>query len=252
MSETVVRADVAASNKVDSRLFDRRLFLAAAILFPLIVLAGFGRTYYFKEFFGTPPLPSNLLHVHGLVMTAWIALFIAQVRFISAKRIKLHQRMGFAGIGLGALIIVTGIPVAVRSGKYGFASGPPDIPPLAFMAVPLFDLVMFALFFGGAIYYRKRPAAHKSLMLLTALNFLPPAVARIPIASLQAFGPLWFFGLPTILAAVCLWLDARRRGRINKVFLTGTVLLIVSYVARLAIMGTGAWMNFAAWLTSFM
>ena len=64
---------------LDRRLFDRRLFMAAAILFPLIILAGFGRTYYFKGLFDTPPLASLLVHLHGLLMTMWIALFATQV-----------------------------------------------------------------------------------------------------------------------------------------------------------------------------
>jgi hypothetical protein len=68
---------------LDRRLFDRRLFLATAILFPLIVLVGFGRTYYLKGLFDTPPLPSGLVHLHGLVMTAWVVLFVVQVRFVS-------------------------------------------------------------------------------------------------------------------------------------------------------------------------
>ena len=53
------------------------------------------------------------------------------------------------------------------------------------MIVPLFDLLMFVILFGAAVYYRRRPAAHKRLMLLTAVNFLPPTIARIPVAALQ-------------------------------------------------------------------
>ena len=78
-------------NLLERRVFDRRLYLAAAILFPLIVLVGFGRTYYLKGLFGTPPLPSGLVHLHGLVMTAWVALFVVQVRFVSSKQIHRHR-----------------------------------------------------------------------------------------------------------------------------------------------------------------
>lgn len=241
----------AANEHLDRQLFDRRLFRAAALVFSVIVLAGFARTYYVKGLFDVPPLPS-LLHVHGVLMTAWVALFATQVWFISSKRIRLHQRLGYAGIGLGALIVVVGFATAVRAAKYGFNAAPPGIPPLAFMAVPMFDLLMFVTFFGGAIYYRKQPAEHKRLMLLTAVNFLPPAIARIPIASLLALGPLWFFGLPTVLTLLCLGLDAKRHGRVNWVFLIGTVLLIGSYVVRLMVMTTGPWLNFAAWLVGFV
>jgi hypothetical protein len=234
------------------RRFDRRLYLAAGIAFLLIVVTGFARSYYAGRLFGAPPLRSPLVQVHGALMTAWVLLFVVQVRLIASTRIRLHQRLGYAAIGLAALIIATGIPVAARAAKYGSASFPADVPPLAFMAVPMMDLVMFALLFGAAIYYRRRPAAHKTLMLLTAINFLPPAIARIPVASLQAFGPLWFFGFPVILAIVCLTLDARRHGRVNRVFLTGTLLLVASYVGRLALMTTGPWMQFATWVTTFV
>ncbi|HET7220948.1 MAG TPA: hypothetical protein VFJ02_23000 [Vicinamibacterales bacterium] len=237
---------------IDRRLFDRRLYLTAAVLFPLIVVAGFARTYYLKGVFGTPPLSSNLVHLHGFVMTAWVALFVVQTRLIAAKQTRVHQRLGYAGIALAALVIIVGLPTALRAGKYGFAASPPGIDSHAFMIMPMFDLLMFAIFFGAAVWYRRQPAEHKRLMLLTAINFLPPAVARIPAASLQALGPLWFFGVPTVLALLCVALDARRFGRVNKVFVAGTLLLIASYGTRLALMTSAAWMNVAEWLTSFV
>lgn len=236
---------------LDRHLFDRRLYLAAAIAFPLIVVAGFARTYYAKFLFDTPPLPSALVHLHGLTMTLWVGLFVTQVWLISAKRIRVHQRLGYAGIGLAAVIIATGLPTAVRAAKFGSGSTPPDIPPAAFMIVPVSDLIMFAIFFGAAIYYRRKPAAHKSLMLLTALNFLPPALARIPLDALRSLGPLWFFGFPTVVAALCIGLDARRYGRVNRVFFVGALFLVLSYVVRLALMGTDAWMRVAQWMIGF-
>lgn len=237
---------------LNRRLFDRRLYMTAAILFPLIILAGFGRTYYLKGLFGAPALASPVVHLHGLLMTMWIALFGTQVWFISSRRVRLHQRLGYAGIGLGLLIIATGFVTALRAATFGAASTPPGIAPRAFLIVPLFDLLMFAIFFGGAIYFRKRPAEHKRLMLLTVVNFLPPAIARIPIASLQALGPLWFFGLPTVLILLCLGLDTWRHGKLNRVFLAGTLMLIASYVIRLILMGTNGWMQIATWLTGFV
>jgi hypothetical protein len=234
------------------RTFDRRFFAFTAIAFTLVVLAGFARTYYLKPYFGGPPLPSLLVHAHGLLMTAWVALFATQVWLISSRQVRVHQRLGYAGVGLAVLIVAAGLVTAMRAGKYGSPSMPPNMPSQAFMAIPLFDLLMFTMLFGGAVYFRKRPAAHKSLMLLTAINFLPPAIARIPIATLQNLGPLWFFGLPTVLILVCLAIDWRRRGQINPVFLAGSLLLIASYPIRLVLMGSAAWMQFALWLTSFV
>ena len=48
--------------------------------------------------------------MHGVLMTAWVALFAAQVWLISARRVRVHQRLGYAGIGLAALIVVVVLP----------------------------------------------------------------------------------------------------------------------------------------------
>ena len=244
---------MAINQPVERRNIDRRLFLAVAIIFPLVILAGFARTYYLKTFFHTPQLSSWMVHLHGFLMTTWVVLFISQVRLISLRRIRTHQRFGFAAIGLALLMVFVGFLIAVHAAKFGAAStpSPVGIPRLAFLLVPLTDLFNFVIFFSAAILLRKRPADHKRLMLLTVVNFLPAAVARIPIPPLQALGPLWFFGFPTALMLIALIIDWRGNKRMNKVFLGGTLFLISTFVLRLAIMGTPAWMRFAAWLTSW-
>jgi hypothetical protein len=241
---------MATNETFDWRQSDRRLFAAIALLFPVIILIGFARTYYLKAAFGTPPVPSLLVHVHGLVMTAWVFYFVAQVWLIRSKRARVHMRAGMLGIALAVVVLVVGFFTAAGA-AFGSASAPPDIPPLSFMLVPMTDLLMFVLLFGGAIYYRKRPAHHKRLMLLTVINFLPPAIARIPIESLQAFGPLFFFGVPAVLIIGLLIYDSWRNRKLDRVFLVGSILLIASYPLRLIMMGTNAWMSFASWITTW-
>jgi hypothetical protein len=234
-----------------ARTFDRRVFAVAATAFPLLVIAGFARTYYLSGFFDAPPLPSAIVHVHALLMSAWVGLFVAQVWLVASKRVWLHRRLGLAAVGLAIFIVVTGVMTALRAAKYGSNSTPRGVSQLGFLIVPSTDLVMFVILFGAALYYRRQPAVHKRLMLLTVINFLPPAIARIPIASLQALGPLWFFGLPTALMVVWLVLDVRRHG-LNKVALAAMLLLIASYPLRLAILGSETWLQVAGWLTAFV
>lgn len=240
-----------ATDQRTLRIAEHRLYWVIAILFPLIVLAGFGRTYYLKFAFGTPPLPGMLVHLHGILMTAWVALFITQVYLISAKRIKTHMSLGMLGIALAVVIIPVGFLTGAAAAKYGSTSAPPGVSPLSFFIVPVVDMVYFALIFGLAIYYRKRAADHKRLMLLTVISFLPPAVARIPIPQMQALGPLFFFGVPTLAAIILLIYDTRKHGRLNKLFAAGAALLIVSYPLRLAVSSTAPWMDFAAWVTTW-
>lgn len=235
---------------IERRQSERRFFFLVAVLFPLIVLAGFGRTYYLKGLFDSPPVASTLVHLHGLLMTAWIVLFITQVWLISSRRVKLHQQLGIGGALLGVLMIPVGLVTAVAAAKYGSASTPPGIPPLVFMVVPFADMLMFAICFGGALYYRRRPAEHKRLILLTILNFLPPAIGRLPVGFIAAAGPLAFFGIPDLLAIILLIVDTRKNGKLNRVFLAGTVLLIASHPLRIMLGGTALWLRFATWLTA--
>jgi hypothetical protein len=240
---------VAVSQLVERRASEHKFFFAVAVLFPLLVLAGFGRTYYLKPFFATAPV-SALVHLHGALMAAWVALFMTQVWLISARRIKTHQQLGVAGAVLGLLMIPVGLFTAVAAGKYGSPSFPPDIPRLVFMVVPFFDMIMFVILFGAALYYRKRAADHKRLILLTVLNFLPPALGRLPIAALVALGPIAFFGIPDVLAFTLVGIDRWRNGKVNRIFLYGAILLTLSHPLRLMLGFSTVWLRFATWLTA--
>ena len=241
---------VAVSEAAVSRMREKRFYLIASLLFALVVLIGFGRTYYFKPFDGAPPLASYLVHIHGAVMTAWVMLFVTQVFLIRTKNIRTHQKLGFAGSGLAVLIVVCGFFTAIAAGKNGAASFPPDVPRLTFLAVPIFDLVSFSGLFAAAVYFRKRAANHKRLMLLTAIGMLAPALARFPINGIQSLGPLFFFGVPSALAIAAVIYDTWRMKKLNKVFLIAAILLIASYPLRMVIGGTETWLAFANWLTT--
>ena len=148
---------------------ERRLYIWAAVFIPLIVLLGFARTYYLKGLFGTAALPGRLVHLHGLVMTSWVALFVAQVWLVAARRTKLHQRLGLVGAALAALVVSVGVATAISAAARGASPGPP---PLQFLVIPLGDMLVFAILIGTALYFRRRMEIHKRLMLLAAVNLL--------------------------------------------------------------------------------
>lgn len=245
VNETFQQRILAANSK---KMFDGKTAVASALILVIVTFIGFGPVYYFvpgKAFSSF----RWMTHVHALVMTLWIALFAAQVYLVRAKNVKMHMRLGLAGVGLAALIIVTGVIVSIQSGKYGSVAFPPDIPPLSFMIVPLGDVFVFGLLFAAAIYYRKTPAHHRRLMILTAINFLPPALARIKIEALQSLGPLYFWGFPDMFGLVILGVDTWRNRRLNPAFAIGLLFIIASQPLRLMISGTETWLAFAAWLT---
>ncbi|HMO82044.1 MAG TPA: hypothetical protein PKD24_14735 [Pyrinomonadaceae bacterium] len=237
------------STSFDRHLFDRRLFFWIAVAFIIVSFVGFARTYFLLPFIGGEGPPVKFItHIHALVMTLWVALFATQVYLVRSKNIKTHMRLGTAGIGLGAVVIVVGIMTAIAAAKYGSASSPAEIPPLQFMIVPVGDIVVFTILFAAALYYRKVPANHKRLMLLTVFNFVPAAFGRV-VPLTEAIGPLWFYGAPALILLAVLAIDTWKNGTLNRIFLAGTAFVIGSQVFRLAFMSSEAWLAVARWMT---
>jgi hypothetical protein len=231
------------------RINDRRLYILAAIITPLIVLAGFARTYYLKPFFGTPDLPGRIVHLHGIVMTAWVLLFIVQISLVATRRTRVHQRLGIAGGVLAALVVVVGVLTALFAAARGATPGPP---PLAFLVVPLGDMLVFSVLIGLALYFRRKLQVHKRLMLLAAINLLTPAIARIPLSFIINGGPLAFFGLTDLVLVAFVAYDTIKHRRLHPVFLWGSIFIIAMQPLRLLLAGTGVWMNFAAALVALV
>ena len=235
---------------VHRRISDRPLYLLAAVIVPLVVLAGFARTYYLKGFFATPAMPSFLVHLHGIVMTAWIVLFIVQVTLVAKRRTKTHQRLGILGAGLAALVFVVGILTGLYAAAR-FVNDPSLVPaggppPLPFLIIPLGDMLIFAILITVALYYRKRLDVHKRLMLLAAINIMTPAIARIPLGFIVNGGPLAFFGLTDLCLIGFVAFDTIRHRRLHPAFLWGGLFLIIMQPLRLLIAPTDAWISFAA------
>jgi hypothetical protein len=231
------------------RVNDRRLYILAAIVTPLIVLAGFARTYYLKPFFNTPDLPGRIVHLHGIVMTTWVLLFITQVSLVATRRTRVHQRLGIAGGVLAALVVIVGVLTALFAAARGHTPGPPA---LAFLVVPLGDMLVFSVLIGLALYFRRKLQVHKRLMLLAAINLLTPAIARIPLSFIANGGPLAFFGLTDLVLLAFVAYDTVKHRRLHPVFLWGSIFIIAMQPLRLLLAGTSVWMNFAAALVALV
>jgi hypothetical protein len=250
-TDAIAAAPAVPGGPADAWRRDRRFFTGMAVAAALTVLAGFAPSYYLKSVLGRPSVTglatlSPLLHLHGLVFTAWIALFLVQTRLVAVRRVAFHRRLGVAGGLLAIGMVVVGLMTAIDAARRGAA--PPSGPPgLVFLAVPFFDLVVFSALVGAALAFRRRPDTHRRLMLVATLSILTPAIARLP--GVIAGGPLAFFALTDLFVVACLVYDKVTRGRVHPAFWWAGGLLLASQVGRLAISGTSAWLAFATWLT---
>lgn len=224
---------------------DRRFFVAMAAVIAVIVFFGFAPTFYLRGFYNPEPL-ATVFKIHGLVFTSWVVLFVVQTALVSARRTDVHRRLGVVGGVLAALMLVVGYQAALAAARRGF-SVPGLPPPLVFLAVPMFDLLVFATLVGSGLYLRKSPASHKRLMLLATVAVLTAAIARLPYV--LPFGPPAFFGLTDLLILAAMGYDWRTRGRVTPALLWGGLFLIASQPLRLMISGTQTWLAIATWLT---
>ena len=211
----------------------------------ITVFVGFSQTYYLKSVFGTPAL-GWLYHVHGLAFTAWMLLLIIQPALVLAGRLPAHKQIGWISTVLVPVMAVLAWFVSVDLGRRG--GGPPGVPPLVFMIVPMATVVVFPAVVGAAIYWRRNPEAHKRLMLMATLDLVPAGVARIP--GILPLGPLAFFGLSDLFIIVIAAYDLIVRRRLHPATIWGGLAIVVSQVARLAIGGTEMWESFARWAIS--
>jgi hypothetical protein len=246
MIETnVIKRSVVSVDKRRERFFYTGM--AAAIL--LTVFAGFSRTYYLRPVFQTQPL-IPLLHVHGLIFTSWVVLFLIQTTLVAAKRTRTHMSLGIAGGVLAALMIVIGTLTAIVRART--ADVPPGFSsPLIFLTIPLGDMFVFAILIGGAFYFRLRADIHKRLMLLATIGILPAAVARLPFEFILQAGPVGFFGLADLFIIPVLIWDLVTRGRPHRATVLAAALIVISQPLRIVIGNTHAWIAFATWLTQW-
>jgi hypothetical protein len=230
---------------------DRLFYGGMAISMGLTVFAGFAPTFYLRFFTGGPKATLSggpftaLVHVHGALFTAWVLLFIVQTALVAGRRVAVHRRLGVAGAVLAAAMIVAGTCTAIATAARG--SAPAGVDPLAFLVIPIFDMVLFATFVTAALALRRDKEAHKRLMLLAYISIIVAAVARLP--GVLRGGPPASFGLSFLFVVVAGIYDFLSRRRVHKAYLWGGALIAISVPLRLTISKTGAWRTLAELLT---
>jgi len=210
----------------------------------LLVVAGFVPTLYLRSLFVVPPIPAYL-YGHGIILTSWFVWFLGQSLLIRAGQVRRHRQFGALGAGFGAVVVVGGLMaslgVASRVASRGIdfdadasvlGIGVKGLTVTAFLSnvvcSNIGSLLSFATFLVAAMVLRRRPQAHKRLMLLASISIIGPALARI--SRLQVFGgeqgpciPVVFWGLVLALAVH----DLISRRRLHPSTVLGALLLVL-------------------------
>jgi len=224
-----------------SRIEYSRFYFWMAVVIALTAFIGFSRTFFLMEWTSSPPLPP-ILHIHGIVATGWILLFLTQTTLIDHHRVDLHRRLGITGVVLAVLLLVTAILAGITMAQV--RGGGPEA--LARLSLPFVAGPVFAILAGAGLYFRRKPEVHKRLMLLATINALTPALGRLPLV--DAYMPVSFFILISLFLLAGVFYDVLTRGRPHFVTICGGLFVMASAPARVLLGQTESWMQFARWL----
>jgi hypothetical protein len=244
-----------ASSTSAVRALERTVYLGFTVALALSVLLGFARTFFLRawypEWAAVHGAPERIFYLHGTVFATWYLLLIVQASLISVRRVAWHRRLGVAGAGIAAVMVLLGILASLVAARRptGFIDIP--VPPLQFLIVPLGAITLFGTLVTLAVVRRRDTQAHKRYMLLASIVMLEAAVGRWPFAFMNGPSPLPFFDMPSLmtdlfLVPLCAW-DLRSRRRLHPVTLWGVLGIVAYHVLRMPIASTAPWQAFAAW-----
>ena len=230
-------------------LNDNRFFTITALAMVVVIFVGFAPSFYLRGLVSDANRTISLTPLviaHGLVFTAWLGFYVAQVWLAATGRIALHRRMGQLGWVFLPLLVVMGVVTAL----YGVAraSGPPGIPPLSWLATPLLDVPVYGLLIGLALREGTRRPVHKRLMYLALATMMVPGFGRIPVP--PQFIPVMTIVLPALFVVALIGWDIYSRGRPMRVTMVAGGGIIALWLVKPLIWGTAAWLAFAGWVSA--
>jgi hypothetical protein len=242
--QTASEEPMTLARTLAGRRYDKVFFGGMVVLLLLIVFVGFARSYYLAGVFRAP-LPAPILHIHGVLNTSWMLLLVVQAFLVSAKKIKWHMTLGIAGFSLAVVMVGVGFVVSANQlHRYAYD---PSI--LSFETIPFLEQASFGVLAGAAFAQRKKPAAHKRLILMATIVMMAAALSRFPVqvADNEKFA---VYGIYVLLGLMVMY-DVWSLHRVHGATVLGA-LLILAYLNLAPPIGqTAAWRQFALWMQSF-
>jgi hypothetical protein len=210
---------------ISLRWVEKYFYFWMSLLIAAVVVYGFSGTIGHKLIHADPRRPM-LLWVHAVLFSSWVAFYILQSALVRIRKVKLHRTLGWSGAALGTSMVVIGFWVAVIMARFDTSQlHRPNRD--AFLVVPLFDIVSFAICLALAILWRTRPERHRRLMLIATCALTGAAFGRIPIMH----APLAFYGGIDGLILLGALRDLALSRRIHAVYMIAIPLLVAGQAA---------------------
>jgi hypothetical protein len=158
----------ATTNRDTSLQRNAVLGLAAFFAF---ALWGFWPSYYSQL---SAPIDIHF-HLHGLALTAWCVMLVAEAYLMRAGRRRAHRTLGLTSYALVPLLAATTLALV----HFRMSGG--SLPDIGFYQFALMfnAVVCFVVLYAAAMIYRREPLVHARFMVCTIFPLFTPITDRL-------------------------------------------------------------------------
>ncbi|MBW8753465.1 MAG: hypothetical protein JF595_04835 [Sphingomonadales bacterium] len=168
------------------------------------------------------------IHVHALVMLAWLGLTVVQATLVARDNLALHRRLGWVGAVLAVVVVCFGSFVAIRivqAHREPFFFTPPF-----FLALTQVGLLTFGGLIVAAIARRRETEWHRRLMLGALVMLMEPALGRtLPMPLIMPWGEWLALVVQLGVMGLVIRHDRKTIGRVHPATISAVLAIVVSH-----------------------
>ena len=205
---------------------DQGFFVRYAIAIALFIVFGFVQ-FAMRGFSDFPSAP-RIVHVHGVLMVSWLAIFVTQNLLIHRGELALHRKLGWISAGLVVIIAITGLMVG--SDAVATHRLPPFFTNPYFLALTGVGSLLFAGMVGWAITLRRQTQWHRRVMLGAMFILLEPALGRLlPMPFMGMWGEWTILAIQLVCVGILARHDRKVLGEVHPATTSIAAILIAEH-----------------------
>jgi hypothetical protein len=211
----------------DGAARDKPFFLRMIIGISAVIVLGFLQ-FAARGYVNVAAAPL-WVHLHGVVMIAWLGLLIYQSSLVQRGNLLQHRQLGVAGLALAAALVVLGSFTGMRA--IALHRVPPFFTDAYFLALTQVGLLFFAGMVVAAVVNRARPEWHRRLMLGALVLIMEPAFGRLlPMPLMGPWGEWTIMAIQLGTLALVARHDLRRFVAIHPATVVSMLVVIATHV----------------------
>jgi hypothetical protein len=255
----------------DSAAQRPRFYLWMALAMSATAFLGFMPTFWVPLAHGIPER-IGVLAIHAVLFFAWTLLLIYQTWLVASGKVARHRDVGLIGVSLATAMAIFGTLAAINAAQRAIAANHGDAG-LAFMIVPMTDMLSFVVLVTAAFVNMRRSDWHKRLMISATAVLLGAPIARPFIAYIVMRGHMppfegtvGFAGLPgspppvegvlpptligDLFIVAGMIYDWRTRGKVHPAYLCAGGLALALQLLKIPFSASALWHGIARGLVS--